>query len=824
MEEEELDEAALTQLTSQHFRGVARVSISTLSFHGHFPSVPRELSSKVLTRLQHVFRIEGCRRLDEENQIPALVTAQHLSTGLAEAGLTSEQLTEIYTNTGQPPFLSIPTVHCLHGLHRVQAAQRFLHAEEDQWWTVKLYSAELPIFAAKRIVELHANNQPFSDGEIYYKARTYSRAGDGPSERKWLARLSPGKRKDLNQLMRDASFMRAFDKLLAFPGLWQPVELGMVHRLLALKCDEELLSYLGHIYTSWEAILCGQSSSVALDAATARQLELLAPSSSWQDAQKVRDLMRDRHIFPDVSDDASRQLLLDRLLTFSGLVPTLRTFFENLKYLEPCCQVLKQLLSLGPSTTLRKSYCASYSRGDRLLFEWAEGAYKTSAGVTFQSDRRSGYQQLWLFAMRHFPELSAFTPRKEQTKEKPRVNGANPAIQSQFAELALKLGFRTRKALDLQSRNTDKALATQFLHFVNIPREGSHVLPLVHAIKSARQASYLFNGSSSIFSAELTAQREGPDARRRCGRPFEDDFFADRDSLFLPQMCQASPSAAFGITPFYVKYDLFRCLFGYVPTQEVAEALTTAEELGHSPTTPETMDGTDEAQSNSIEQEQQILALQQQLQECQDQLLASNSVQGELAQAQEELTGMQQENSLLSQTLQRRNDQVIAQRQTLEARESQISRLSSLRHHQVDETQEWSSDSLRRRLTDEASWSTMSFAQLGSYYQTENASDVRKVSLVKRVGDGLEAFKLLWFCMPADDGTVHYARVIMHYIRHNDLYLYVKTGVQLQRVTQTDESYLRDAMAMVRHFWCMPSVVADLLNTQRTAMILRPRT
>jgi hypothetical protein len=89
-----------------------------------------------------------------------------------------------------------------------------------------------------RLAEEYLNEKPPSDGEIFCKIRQYHLANDEANELKWWARLTETKRKDLKQLLKDARFANAFDSMLPWPGLWAPVKLGSLHRLLCLKCDE----------------------------------------------------------------------------------------------------------------------------------------------------------------------------------------------------------------------------------------------------------------------------------------------------------------------------------------------------------------------------------------------------------------------------------------------------------------------------------------------------------------------------------------------------------------------------------------------------------
>lgn len=53
-----------------------------------------------------------------------------------------------------------------------------------------------------------------------------------------MANLTHGKSKELTQLLSDDRFAAAFYALVDFPGLWRPIQLGTLHRLLTLKCEE----------------------------------------------------------------------------------------------------------------------------------------------------------------------------------------------------------------------------------------------------------------------------------------------------------------------------------------------------------------------------------------------------------------------------------------------------------------------------------------------------------------------------------------------------------------------------------------------------------
>lgn len=88
------------------------------------------------------------------------------------------------------------------------------------------------------LIEETRNERPIPDGEIFRRIRLYHRGKCTELEQKWWARLSESKRKDLRQLLKNQKYAEAFDQLLEWPGLWYPIQLGTLHRLLTMRCDE----------------------------------------------------------------------------------------------------------------------------------------------------------------------------------------------------------------------------------------------------------------------------------------------------------------------------------------------------------------------------------------------------------------------------------------------------------------------------------------------------------------------------------------------------------------------------------------------------------
>ncbi|KAK4997103.1 hypothetical protein LTR66_003421 [Elasticomyces elasticus] len=300
-----------------------------------------------------------------------------------------------------------------------------------------------------------------------------------------------------------------------------------------LKCDEELLRYLAHVRSAWHGILDGvEHSSHSVHSRTVSAVQALAHSHSSSDKASIEDGIRGGSIFAGVRDDDSRSRMFRNLCSVPGLVPSLHTFFENLKYLEPCCTVLKRLLNSGNKKTIWRGLTGCYYRPDQPVAEYAEDDRRQHSPTDLATDRSLAYKQLWLSAMRHFPEMTAVAPRKELGKGKPAVKQSCPIPWQRFGDLAVSLGFRTQQALDLQREDPSKALAVQLAHSIDAATAADDVLV-------TRLASLVRQIQARHKMPSVSGFAFGSDARdtlvdRRYGRPFEGSHNADRSALFLP--------------------------------------------------------------------------------------------------------------------------------------------------------------------------------------------------------------------------------------------------------------------------------------------------
>ncbi|KAF2278978.1 uncharacterized protein EI97DRAFT_413974, partial [Westerdykella ornata] len=551
-----LGDLELSTLRAENYQGLARVPLQSLKFnHPLVQQKHREISEKNIQRLCNVFARSSCQRLQQENYINAIVGQSELVGSLAAIGMTPSQMLKLQEGDNLP-YLSLDSVFCLSGLHRVEAAKRYLPSS-DQWWVVRLYSGNSPKELLLRDIEAYTNEQRPPDGEVFRKIRIYHNCGDIESENRWWTYLDNSKPKDLRQLIKHKNLISAFDALVDIPGLWSKVHLGSLHRLLKLRCDEEMICYLSHVDTTWRKILSCNSGSLpasVVDSKTVEKLQLLRPCAD-SDKYIIQKLMKERVLFPNILDDSTRLRLLENICSLTCLIPSLWTFFENLKFLEPCCDSLRQILGNDIHGTLKSTLLSSYSPPAKSYIQ-TDANYEAEFDISAEPDALAqiAYLELWAFCARHLDGLTTFTPRKEAKKPKPLVKGPNPLLLQYLAKFAISRGFRTHRALLLSKQDSQTALAIDFLKKAN-PIASDYSIDQVRAVIDAgtRPPSTVQTLKSQSAISEITPER-------RCGRPFEDDYAVDKLTLFLPLIYGDYKSS--DATLAFVRQDLFTHFFG----------------------------------------------------------------------------------------------------------------------------------------------------------------------------------------------------------------------------------------------------------------------
>jgi len=314
-----------------------------------------------------------------------------------------------------------------------------------------------------------------------------------------------------------------------------------------------------------------------VDAETVRNLELRAPASSEADSSFVRWCFRSASVFSKVQDDTLRREIMEKVCSIERIIPSLSTFCEDTKHLEPCAKAMRLLLEPRVRGTIRTVMQRIFQPSSQGLVPRQETEHRFSDIEVLTAQRFDFcYRQLWLFAMRHFPDLVNIATRKEPTKEKPAVKEPNPVLWYRFARLALKLGFHSQKIVDMGSAEAlDIAIRTCLLRVVEYNQNS-----LDYHVKEIQGRLDTQSGSGDPISPALVAETGELDLQHRCGRPFDDSQRQAASGMFIRWLYGPKKPRGNFITPFFVHRSTFLAFFSddLAQTEAVEEGVLDAAE------------------------------------------------------------------------------------------------------------------------------------------------------------------------------------------------------------------------------------------------------
>jgi hypothetical protein len=161
-----------------------------------------------------------------------------------------------------------------------------------------------------------------------------------------------------------------------------------------------------------------------IDTYMVEELQLYAPWASKVDWTTVKGKILSGEVFLNFSwsERASIWENLRSKEACSGIIPSLHTFFRDILYLELCANAVKCLVILNKQrptvwSALVHSFWPCYSDGDYLV-QTSETTFHWQRGSTTEYIM-SGYCQIWMYAMRHYPNMA-----KDVQCDHPKANPA----------------------------------------------------------------------------------------------------------------------------------------------------------------------------------------------------------------------------------------------------------------------------------------------------------------------------------------------------------------------------------------------------------------
>lgn len=100
--------------------------------------------------------------------------------------------------------------------------------------------------------EQFSNDNRPPDGLIYQRIRYYEGYLDAPANKiaanDWWAKLESVPRskkgKYLRAFFKHPTLPEKLDQLFAVPGIWEGMQIGLLHKIIAMRCDEVSVPYV----------------------------------------------------------------------------------------------------------------------------------------------------------------------------------------------------------------------------------------------------------------------------------------------------------------------------------------------------------------------------------------------------------------------------------------------------------------------------------------------------------------------------------------------------------------------------------------------------
>jgi hypothetical protein len=187
---------------------------------------------------------------------------------------------------------------------------------------------------------------------------------------------------------------------------------------------------------------------------------------SLDNRQFVKDFINRDNLFSMIFDNIVRVNIYDKMLRIQCIISFFYTFFENIKWLELCAKIIRNLLSSRCDDFIRtaifKKYINRYQKNDSNFiqdFDHVLRKYKNNEHQIIEYE----YFQLWMTTWRDFSNLISITSRKDVDKLKSQVKALNEQYWKKLTLLTIELEFEFNKFKRLQEQNNDWIMTTNFL-------------------------------------------------------------------------------------------------------------------------------------------------------------------------------------------------------------------------------------------------------------------------------------------------------------------------------------------------------------------------
>ncbi len=272
-------------------------------------------------------------------------------------------------------------------------------------------------------------------------------------------------------------------------------------------------------------------------------------------------------ILPAVKDDNRRSDIFDRICSVEHMISSIYMCAEDSKWLEPGVRILKELLPNNGKGSIAEQFRALHNGQANMNLQTSEF---TSEDRTLPSGNSFwlSYRQVFLFSLRHFPAMDGQAPRKDVAKQSSPHPGIQQRWWHELSSLASMSGYRGLRRKYQDRKAADAKAIEDCVRSILPPRyyeiNSAHMRRIVQL--NCHLMSDVPYAERMRVVPELTSDHDGcgSDISDRCGRPYDQSFQADQESLFLDYIYSTSYTRVSKryLTSFAVKRDFFHSFFG----------------------------------------------------------------------------------------------------------------------------------------------------------------------------------------------------------------------------------------------------------------------
>lgn len=309
----------------------------------------------------------------------------------------------------------------------------------------------------------------------------------------------------------------------------------------------------------WFSLVDNDPLSIAkIDQRTVETLQLMAPCA---EAESVQGLVLSGQIFSDLGAH-EREAILTRLQLFTGIVPSLHTFFDDFKCFESWAHCLTRLSPCTRSTVrLTMKGLHASSSNNICMIQTSEYTFSERA-ISADEQFEVAYRQLWLYAMRHYPQMPRDPKRKERLA-RPRSATANERVVSGMGHLAHRLGFDSSEIQELIGQAPDRLIARNALLQARDPESFEVDDATVDSIIGHIITCFDMIRPKGVVTVPPTRVSRSVPRKSRSGHPTLKALVQDRALLFLDHIHTAAVPDL--VTTAFVRHCVYFAFFGPHP-------------------------------------------------------------------------------------------------------------------------------------------------------------------------------------------------------------------------------------------------------------------